>query len=501
MVKNVEKLFAAHVADGVVADGEEGVAAVGDLPVGRADRVPRLRQPGPGEVHAVHRRGLPIRATCQVTLEELAGDAPKQNPTSGGLVPHRVHQVVAGDSLPAHRLPASTATRPCGGRSPTSTGSTTRCGCARATGCCCRRSRSWRAPPPAGDPARRRAGRSGARCRTVRSSATPLLVKVNGTPLPDDVKPLLVNGYVDDSSNVPDLFVLRFSDEGGTVLAKAQLRDRREGRAQPAVDRSRAAAACCSTRRGHRASRWSWASGRPHGRPGARPSHRLFRGTRVEAYVNMTASDIVEKVAQRAGLDGARSSDDHHARPHQRRTASTTGTSCAGWPPSTTGCSRWSTASSSSCARTPATEAPGGSAGSRAGPARPRARGEPRAPPRHDHLRRPGPGGRGARAGTRAEEGARRHAGRRRPQSAVPDSGVTPASAGRDVRRARRTSWAWRPVATRPRSTPSPARSPTTSRAASPSWRVRRGATPRCAPARPSRLAGVGDAVRRASTC
>lgn len=45
--------------------------------------------------------GLPIRATCQVTLEELSGDAPKQNPTSGGLVPHRVHRTVAGDSLPA----------------------------------------------------------------------------------------------------------------------------------------------------------------------------------------------------------------------------------------------------------------------------------------------------------------------------------------------------------------------------------------------------------------
>jgi nucleoid-associated protein YgaU len=44
--------------------------------------------------------GLPIRATCQVTLEELAGDAAKQNPSSGGLVPRRVHQVVQGDSLP-----------------------------------------------------------------------------------------------------------------------------------------------------------------------------------------------------------------------------------------------------------------------------------------------------------------------------------------------------------------------------------------------------------------
>ena len=48
-----------------------------------------------------------------------------------------------------------------------------------------------------------------------------VLVKVNGTPLPDDVKPLLVGGYVDDSSNVPDLFVLRFSDEAGIVLQKA----------------------------------------------------------------------------------------------------------------------------------------------------------------------------------------------------------------------------------------------------------------------------------------
>jgi hypothetical protein len=45
--------------------------------------------------------GVPIRAQCQVTLEELSGDAPRQNPTSGGLVPQRVHLVVEGDSLPA----------------------------------------------------------------------------------------------------------------------------------------------------------------------------------------------------------------------------------------------------------------------------------------------------------------------------------------------------------------------------------------------------------------
>ena len=43
--------------------------------------------------------GMPIRAVCTVTLEELAGGVPKQNPTSGGLRPRRVHTVVDGDTL------------------------------------------------------------------------------------------------------------------------------------------------------------------------------------------------------------------------------------------------------------------------------------------------------------------------------------------------------------------------------------------------------------------
>ncbi|MCJ8505889.1 LysM peptidoglycan-binding domain-containing protein [Kocuria flava] len=43
--------------------------------------------------------GLPVRATCTVTLEQLAGEPPGQNPTSGGLVPRRSHVVVEGDTL------------------------------------------------------------------------------------------------------------------------------------------------------------------------------------------------------------------------------------------------------------------------------------------------------------------------------------------------------------------------------------------------------------------
>ncbi|MEV8391045.1 MULTISPECIES: LysM peptidoglycan-binding domain-containing protein [unclassified Streptomyces] len=49
--------------------------------------------------------GVPIRALCQVTMEEISGETPGQNPTSGALAARRVHRVRAGDSLPglAHR--------------------------------------------------------------------------------------------------------------------------------------------------------------------------------------------------------------------------------------------------------------------------------------------------------------------------------------------------------------------------------------------------------------
>lgn len=45
--------------------------------------------------------GLPIRAVCTVTLEELAAEPGGQNPTSGALTPRRVHTVVEGDTLPS----------------------------------------------------------------------------------------------------------------------------------------------------------------------------------------------------------------------------------------------------------------------------------------------------------------------------------------------------------------------------------------------------------------
>jgi nucleoid-associated protein YgaU len=43
--------------------------------------------------------GTPIRATCSVSLEEMPGEPPKQNPTSGALAARALRTLVAGDTL------------------------------------------------------------------------------------------------------------------------------------------------------------------------------------------------------------------------------------------------------------------------------------------------------------------------------------------------------------------------------------------------------------------
>ena len=43
--------------------------------------------------------GTPLRATCGLTLTEISGSKPGQNPTSGTLSAQRVHRLVAGDTL------------------------------------------------------------------------------------------------------------------------------------------------------------------------------------------------------------------------------------------------------------------------------------------------------------------------------------------------------------------------------------------------------------------
>ncbi|HEY0360436.1 MAG TPA: VgrG-related protein [Mycobacteriales bacterium] len=128
-----------------------------------------------------------------------------------------------------------------------------------------------------------------------------LLVEVAGTLLPADVAAMLTSGYVDDSVNVPDLFVLRFSDDGGRALTKGGFRIgvkvrvlvQASGPGVP-VPLVSGEVTALETELG--------ADGVHSVVRGLDHSHRLFRGRRVEAYVQMTASEVAAKVATRAGL-------------------------------------------------------------------------------------------------------------------------------------------------------------------------------------------------------
>ncbi|WP_410649771.1 VgrG-related protein [Amycolatopsis sp. cmx-4-54] len=133
------------------------------------------------------------------------------------------------------------------------------------------------------------------------SFANNLVVEVAGGPLPDDVKTLLSYAYVDDSRNLPDMFVLRFRDSGHVVLDKGKFAVGAEIKLkvqtsdpegpQELLSGEVTAVAIDLDRIGT----FTEVRGYDH-------AHRLFRGRRVAVYPGMTVADVVTKVTRRAGL-------------------------------------------------------------------------------------------------------------------------------------------------------------------------------------------------------
>ncbi|HEY0637164.1 MAG TPA: VgrG-related protein [Pseudonocardiaceae bacterium] len=133
------------------------------------------------------------------------------------------------------------------------------------------------------------------------SFANTLVVEVAGRPVPDDVRTLLTYAYVDDSRNLPDVFVLRYRDPGHVVLGKAgfavgapvviKVQTADPGGPLPLMSGEVTAVGLDLDRTGT----FTEVRGYDH-------AHRLFRGRRVAVYPNMTIADVVRKVAQRAGL-------------------------------------------------------------------------------------------------------------------------------------------------------------------------------------------------------
>lgn len=130
--------------------------------------------------------------------------------------------------------------------------------------------------------------------------AYTLLVSVAGQPLPEDVAGLLAGGYVDNSLNVPDLFVLYFSDNG-TVVDKGhiQMGAAVQVSVQPTASGSPVTLldgeiTAIETEIDH--------AGKHLIVRGFDKSHRFFHGTRIAAYVNVKATDIAQQLSSNGGL-------------------------------------------------------------------------------------------------------------------------------------------------------------------------------------------------------
>lgn len=127
------------------------------------------------------------------------------------------------------------------------------------------------------------------------------LVEIDGSPLPQDVVPLLTAAYVDDSQRLPDLFELRFRDGDHLVLTKTGAKIGSAVRVLVMTTTSQTPVLLMAGEITALEAEFD-AGGSFTVVRGYDPAHRLFRGRRTESYTQMTASDIATKVAQRAGL-------------------------------------------------------------------------------------------------------------------------------------------------------------------------------------------------------
>jgi phage protein D/phage baseplate assembly protein gpV len=126
-------------------------------------------------------------------------------------------------------------------------------------------------------------------------------VTVDGTALPADLESLLVSADVDDSLNLPDLVILRFRDADRTVLAKSGMKIGSK-LVLAATSKGSTTPEPLITAEVTALEAEFDATGTFTVVRGFDPAHRLFRGRRSETYMQVTASDVAKKVAQRAGL-------------------------------------------------------------------------------------------------------------------------------------------------------------------------------------------------------
>ncbi len=133
------------------------------------------------------------------------------------------------------------------------------------------------------------------------SITTSCLIEINGQPLPQDVVNLLSTAYVDDSQRLPDLFELRFRDGDHVVLTKTGAKIGSKVRISVLTSTSQTPVLLMAGEITALESEFDTGGSFTVIR-GYDPAHRLFRGRTTNSYQQMTASDIAQKVSQRAGF-------------------------------------------------------------------------------------------------------------------------------------------------------------------------------------------------------
>jgi phage protein D len=140
-------------------------------------------------------------------------------------------------------------------------------------------------------------------------------VEIDGTPLPEQLEPLLEQIVVDDYLHMPDMFVLRFRDGERKVLGDARLQIGSKVVVRGTALGSRSPERLISGEVTSIEAEYT-AGGSAAIVRGYDESHRFHRGRHTETYLNMTYADIARKVATRAGvgvgtIDASGAAHDH----------------------------------------------------------------------------------------------------------------------------------------------------------------------------------------------
>jgi Contractile injection system tube protein len=101
VVKAVEQLFACCVPTGQSMGKKKPVPPIVVFHWGSLTAFPGYLTQVQAKYSLFTPEGTPVRAVCTVKMQEMPDEPAKQNPTSGGLRPQRVHTLVAGETLPA----------------------------------------------------------------------------------------------------------------------------------------------------------------------------------------------------------------------------------------------------------------------------------------------------------------------------------------------------------------------------------------------------------------